>query len=155
MQHTGESREKWSPAKGASTICVETSGACRLITRPVCSSLFVATRESESSCSHELLPGVSSNCHDDGHDAFMTIPAYAFPREEEAQHLRSRPKSCRVGFCVRECPPTCLKIERNLVRQNWPERLGPPPKHLISGVPAYVDGSIWREIVSIANEVKT
>jgi uncharacterized protein len=28
----------------------------------------------------------------------------------------------------------------DLVRQNWPERLGPPPKHLISGVPAHVDG---------------
>jgi predicted oxidoreductase len=27
-----------------------------------------------------------------------------------------------------------------LVRQAWPERLGPPPKNLISGVPAHVDG---------------
>ena len=27
-----------------------------------------------------------------------------------------------------------------LVRQNWPERLGPPPKNLISGVPQHVDG---------------
>jgi predicted oxidoreductase len=27
-----------------------------------------------------------------------------------------------------------------LVRRNWPERLGTPPKQLISGVPAHVDG---------------
>ncbi|HZS79039.1 MAG TPA: FAD-binding dehydrogenase [Ktedonobacteraceae bacterium] len=27
-----------------------------------------------------------------------------------------------------------------LVRKNWPERLGPAPKHLISGVPNHVDG---------------
>ncbi|WP_042169303.1 FAD-binding dehydrogenase [Paenibacillus gorillae] len=28
----------------------------------------------------------------------------------------------------------------DLVRQNWPERLGDPPRHMLSGVPAYVDG---------------
>lgn len=28
----------------------------------------------------------------------------------------------------------------NLVRNNWPQRLGEPPKRLISGVPAHVDG---------------
>jgi len=28
----------------------------------------------------------------------------------------------------------------DLVRKNWPERLGPTPKRLISGVPAHVDG---------------
>lgn len=28
----------------------------------------------------------------------------------------------------------------NLVRANWPERLGTPPAHMISGVPAHVDG---------------
>ncbi len=28
----------------------------------------------------------------------------------------------------------------DLVRQNWPQRLGAPPKHMISGVPAHVDG---------------
>lgn len=28
----------------------------------------------------------------------------------------------------------------DLVRQNWPERMGTPPKRLISGVPAHVDG---------------
>jgi predicted oxidoreductase len=27
-----------------------------------------------------------------------------------------------------------------MVRENWPERLGAPPKNLISGVPAHVDG---------------
>ncbi|MFE6777654.1 FAD-binding dehydrogenase [Streptomyces sp. NPDC057702] len=29
-----------------------------------------------------------------------------------------------------------------LVRRNWPRRLGMPPGHLISGVPAYVDGAM-------------
>ncbi|MFC3495008.1 FAD-binding dehydrogenase [Glycomyces rhizosphaerae] len=28
----------------------------------------------------------------------------------------------------------------DLVRQNWPERMGTPPKRLVSGVPAHVDG---------------
>jgi uncharacterized protein len=28
----------------------------------------------------------------------------------------------------------------DLVRRSWPERLGPPPENLISGVPAHVDG---------------
>jgi predicted oxidoreductase len=28
----------------------------------------------------------------------------------------------------------------DLVRQNWPKRLGEPPKHMISGVPQHVDG---------------
>ena len=27
-----------------------------------------------------------------------------------------------------------------LVRKNWPERLGPPPAHMLCGVPAHVDG---------------
>jgi predicted oxidoreductase len=28
----------------------------------------------------------------------------------------------------------------DLVRQNWPSRLGPPPTHMLSGVPVHVDG---------------
>jgi hypothetical protein len=28
----------------------------------------------------------------------------------------------------------------NLVRQNWPQRLGPPPRRMVTGVPAHVDG---------------
>ena len=28
----------------------------------------------------------------------------------------------------------------DLVRQNWPSRLGPPPKRMVAGVPAHVDG---------------
>jgi predicted oxidoreductase len=29
-----------------------------------------------------------------------------------------------------------------LVRRNWPERLGEPPRHMLSGVPAHVDGAM-------------
>ena len=47
------------------------------------------------------LPGSAfqATSHDDTHDAFMTLPAYACTREDEAHHLRSRPKSCRVVEC--------------------------------------------------------
>jgi uncharacterized protein len=31
-----------------------------------------------------------------------------------------------------------------LVRENWPQRLGTPPKRMISGVPAHVDGRMLR-----------
>jgi predicted oxidoreductase len=31
-----------------------------------------------------------------------------------------------------------------LVRRNWPERLGPPPRRLLSGVPAHVDGRMLQ-----------
>jgi uncharacterized protein len=30
--------------------------------------------------------------------------------------------------------------DHDLVRRNWPERLGRPPEHMVSGVPAHVDG---------------
>ncbi|MGZ9584912.1 FAD-binding dehydrogenase [Paenibacillus marinisediminis] len=33
-----------------------------------------------------------------------------------------------------------IGANHELVRQNWPSRLGQPPKHMISGVPAHVDG---------------
>jgi uncharacterized protein len=33
-----------------------------------------------------------------------------------------------------------IGANHDLVRQNWPARLGVPPTHMISGVPAYVDG---------------
>lgn len=32
--------------------------------------------------------------------------------------------------------------DHDLVRRQWPARLGTPPEHMISGVPAYVDGSM-------------
>ncbi|HLG77499.1 MAG TPA: FAD-binding dehydrogenase [Ktedonobacteraceae bacterium] len=35
----------------------------------------------------------------------------------------------------------------DLVRRNWPQRLGPPPAHLVSGVPDHVDGRML-EIVA-------
>lgn len=31
-----------------------------------------------------------------------------------------------------------------LVRENWPSRLGTPPKEMVAGVPAYVDGSMLK-----------
>jgi predicted oxidoreductase len=36
----------------------------------------------------------------------------------------------------------------DLVRQHWPERLGPPPKRLLSGVPAHVDGSMLQVVTA-------
>jgi predicted oxidoreductase len=33
-----------------------------------------------------------------------------------------------------------IGANHDLVRANWPERLGPPPKNLLSGVPDHVDG---------------
>ncbi|MDQ0158899.1 FAD-binding dehydrogenase [Alkalibacillus salilacus] len=32
-----------------------------------------------------------------------------------------------------------------LIRENWPERLGPPPKQMISGVPDHVDGKMIQK----------
>ncbi len=36
----------------------------------------------------------------------------------------------------------------DLVRRNWPERLGPPPKYLTSGVPDYVDGHMLEVLAA-------
>ena len=33
-----------------------------------------------------------------------------------------------------------IGANHELVRQNWPQRLGPPPRRMITGVPDYVDG---------------
>ena len=33
-----------------------------------------------------------------------------------------------------------IGANHELVRQNWPKRLGEPPKHMLSGVPEHVDG---------------
>ncbi len=33
-----------------------------------------------------------------------------------------------------------IGANHDLVRQNWPKRLGEPPKHMLKGVPDYVDG---------------
>ncbi|GAB3712257.1 FAD-binding dehydrogenase [Spirosoma flavus] len=33
-----------------------------------------------------------------------------------------------------------IGANHELVRQNWPDRLGEPPKHMLSGVPEHVDG---------------
>ena len=36
----------------------------------------------------------------------------------------------------------------DLVRRNWPQRLGPPPQRLISGVPDHVDGHMLEVVVA-------
>ena len=37
-----------------------------------------------------------------------------------------------------------IGADHDLVRANWPDRLGTPPRHMISGVPAHVDGRMLR-----------
>ncbi len=37
-----------------------------------------------------------------------------------------------------------IGANHDLVRDNWPTRLGTPPDHMISGVPAYVDGRMLQ-----------
>lgn len=41
----------------------------------------------------------------------------------------------------------------DLVRKNWPERLGKPPKNMVSGVPAYVDGRMLEITEDIGGRV--
>ena len=55
--------------------------------------------------------------------------------------------SSRHGVGAFELQAPCVIVasggiggNHELVRQNWPERLGPPPKRMISGVPEHVDG---------------
>jgi predicted oxidoreductase len=33
-----------------------------------------------------------------------------------------------------------IGANHHLIRRNWPDRLGTPPRHMVTGVPAYVDG---------------
>jgi hypothetical protein len=35
-----------------------------------------------------------------------------------------------------------IGANHELVRKNWPERLGKPPENMVCGVPAYVDGKM-------------
>ncbi|HTP27215.1 MAG TPA: FAD-binding dehydrogenase [Anaeromyxobacteraceae bacterium] len=37
-----------------------------------------------------------------------------------------------------------IGANHELVRKNWPERLGPPPKAMVQGVPDYVDGRVLQ-----------
>ncbi|MFY0408671.1 FAD-binding dehydrogenase [Solicola sp. PLA-1-18] len=37
-----------------------------------------------------------------------------------------------------------IGANHDLVRRNWPERLGSPPEHMITGVPAHVDGRMLQ-----------
>ncbi|WP_102028406.1 FAD-binding dehydrogenase [Salirhabdus sp. Marseille-P4669] len=40
-----------------------------------------------------------------------------------------------------------------LIRKNWPKRLGRPPKHMISGVPAHVDGRMLEITENIGGHI--
>lgn len=41
----------------------------------------------------------------------------------------------------------------DLVRRNWPQRMGPPPKHLISGVPDHVDGHMLEVVATTGGHI--
>src|SRR6266699_3408868 len=41
----------------------------------------------------------------------------------------------------------------DLVRRNWPERMGPPPRRLISGVPDYVDGRMLEVVAASGGDL--
>lgn len=65
---------------------------------------------------------------------------------EPSQAPRGTPSSrVRVGDFELRAPVVIVTSggiggNQELVRQNWPSRLGAPPKHMITGVPAHVDG---------------
>lgn len=40
-----------------------------------------------------------------------------------------------------------------LVKKNWPARLGPPPEKMVSGVPAYVDGKVLEMAEAIGGRI--
>jgi predicted oxidoreductase len=40
-----------------------------------------------------------------------------------------------------------------LVRRNWPERLGPPPQHMLSGVPDHVDGHMLEVVATSGGHI--
>ncbi len=40
-----------------------------------------------------------------------------------------------------------------LVKKNWPDRLGNAPRHMVSGVPAYVDGSMLEIVEGIGGRI--
>ncbi|MBC8074791.1 MAG: FAD-binding dehydrogenase [Chloroflexales bacterium] len=46
-----------------------------------------------------------------------------------------------------------IGANHDLVRQNWPERMGPPPKRLLSGVPDHVDGRMLGITVAAGGRV--
>jgi predicted oxidoreductase len=46
-----------------------------------------------------------------------------------------------------------IGANHDLVRRNWPQRLGPAPKHMISGVPAHVDGRMIQIAQSAGGNV--
>jgi hypothetical protein len=41
----------------------------------------------------------------------------------------------------------------DLVRRNWPDRMGPPPQHLVSGVPDHVDGLMQQVVATSGGHI--
>lgn len=68
---------------------------------------------------------------------------------EESRVERGQPSSRTVvrGFELRAeaviIASGGIGANFDLVRANWPERLGKPPERMVSGVPDHVDGSMW------------
>jgi hypothetical protein len=46
-----------------------------------------------------------------------------------------------------------IGANHDLVRQNWPARLGAPPKHMLSGVPDHVDGRMLAVTAAVGGHI--
>lgn len=69
-------------------------------------------------------------------------------------------KSSRIGVGEFTCFADAVVVASggiganlDLVRKNWPDRLGKPPKNMVSGVPAYVDGRMLEITEDIGGRV--
>ena len=60
----------------------------------------------------------------------------ARPADEPRRRRRLRADRARPS----SSPPAASARNHDLVRANWPARLGTPPEHMLTGVPAHVDG---------------
>src|SRR5260370_30124549 len=62
----------------------------------------------------------------------MTLAPYARTREGEAHHLRSGPKCCWLGLCVRKCPQKgdCTMTSRRRTRVSHARRQRPEEDRL-------------------------
>jgi len=62
----------------------------------------------------------------------------AAPRGAPSSRERASDFELRAGAVI--LASGGIGANHDLVRQNWPERLGKPPQRMVSGVPAHVDG---------------